>query len=190
MRGEKPLSASHVHQVSGSPPHARGKAGLNTIAATSGGITPACAGKRTSWDLPVRRQGDHPRMRGEKYEGPTFVIVNGGSPPHARGKGHAGPVEVFVRRITPACAGKSGRAHAGGELHQDHPRMRGEKTLHCFDAGLLWGSPPHARGKAVYRVNPARRLGITPACAGKSHWTMARYSVNQDHPRMRGEKAT
>ena len=50
------------------------------------------------------------------------------------------------------------------------------------------GSPPLARGKVGALLQLLNGLGITPACAGKSH-SYGPYRVQQrDHPRLRGEK--
>ena len=45
MRGEKAILAWNFSAASGSPPHARGKAGRCAEPCGAGGITPACAGK-------------------------------------------------------------------------------------------------------------------------------------------------
>ena len=48
--------------------------------------------------------------------------------------------------------------------------------------------PPHMRGKAKMICDTARRVGITPAYAGKSSGLMPRCGTNGDHPRICGEK--
>ena len=55
-------------------------------------------------------------------------------------------------------------------------------------ARILIGSPPLARGKERRKENELSRVGITPACAGKSLWWNGAISMNRDHPRLRGEK--
>ena len=70
--------------------------------------------------------------------------------------------------ITPACAGKT--TPAGGFVSPgwDHPRMRGEdRGLSLADPRVL-GSPPHARGRLAGLRGHDRKVGITPACAGKT----------------------
>ena len=66
-------------------------------------------------------------MCGEKSD-----VVNGdqpitGSPPRVRGK----EMKMFALkeniRITPACAGKSRESVNQTRIHQDHPRVCGEK---------------------------------------------------------------
>ena len=70
----------------GSPPHARGRLWVETLAIWVSGITPACAGKTYSvrWARGCRR--DHPRMRGEDFEQGRKTKLSDGSPPHARGR--------------------------------------------------------------------------------------------------------
>ena len=90
---------------------------------------------------------DHPRLRGEKYEG------------QIKQQGDTG--------ITPACAGKSKKTTLPTLPCGDHPRLRGEKPV---GRGLLpckMGSPPLARGKVAFVASAMALLGITPACAGK-----------------------
>ena len=188
MRGEKASIPRTWREVQGSPPHARGKAFSVDPRSQKQRITPACAGKSF-----IRRQTrtwfwDHPRMRGEKS--PVIIAWRTvlGSPPHARGKVVQNHQERLEGRITPACAGK--RVAFPSRLHRtkDHPRMRGEKIrLISFGAEGL-GSPPHARGKAGFKPVCRPAGGITPACAGKSSKLRSRNSLEQDHPRMRGEK--
>ena len=127
MRGEKNFERVRGFSGGGSPPHARGKAGLVKAAVNIGRITPACAGK-SGIVFPIKDNGkgspphargkawffqrhhgshqDHPRMRGEKIECPYLDLNKVGSPPHARGKAFVCRVIIETMRITPACAGK------------------------------------------------------------------------------------
>ena len=66
--------------------------------------------------------------------------------------------------------------------------MGGEKAKTAVQTGLAMGSPPHGRGKAVWPVHTAKRVGITPAWAGKSGWRASKNPPGRDHPRMGGEK--
>ena len=107
MRGEKFLPPEFQARLSGSPPHARGKAIQLVKPGLDVRITPACAGKSFNDLLKIRTSWDHPRMRGEKA---LFLLSgqsSGGSPPHARGKGVIFHFPLTLFRITPACAGKS-----------------------------------------------------------------------------------
>ena len=90
-----------------------------------------------------------------------------GSPPHARGRL---VIHSFQMRVL-----------------ADHPRMRGEDSLHLFAA--LWrdGSPPHARGRRSTNHPGKGCFRITPACAGKTKFLSDGTIAHKDHPRMRGE---
>ncbi len=65
--------------------------------------------------------------------------------------------------------------------------MRGENICSSFRIWSKSGSSPHARGKPT---DPAVRYatrGLIPACAGKTVGRIAFPTVQQAHPRMRGE---
>ena len=112
-----------------------------------------------------------------------------GSPPRVRGKAEI-PVNVHINGgITPACAGKSVKPVLLERLIEDHPRVCGEKGTRCRIAAARPGSPPRVRGKASRFPPFAWRLGITPACAGKSRPGGLRGGLGGDHPRVCGEKS-
>ncbi len=108
-------------------------------------------------------------MRGEKYDCVPTLAGFQGSPPHARGK-EDGLFNADARfGITPACAGKSHQQKHRFNGERDHPRMRGEKEQAATVLQRCGGSPPHARGKVPTIIETVPQIGITPACAGKSH---------------------
>ena len=51
----------------------------------------------------------------------------------------------------------------------------------------MQGSPPHTRGKLIYRHNREAKSRITPAHAGKTQQDIGTGGEHQDHPRTRGE---
>ena len=106
MCGEKAYKSVIAGSLWGSPPHVRGKAVVILLCVATFRITPACAGKRSSFTKSFEEHGDHPRMCGEKS---SMLCVTGcckGSPPHVRGKGYHLRGCKNGLRITPACAGK------------------------------------------------------------------------------------
>ena len=129
MRGEKRICRVPATKMLGSPPHARGKGGAETERGRSGGITPACAGKRQNNPYTGRPIRDHPRMRGEKFMTSQRGADSRGSPPHARGKGADNAGARRGLGITPACAGKRPSKTDIVKRPRDHPRMRGEKCM-------------------------------------------------------------
>ena len=107
-------------------------------------------------------------MRGEDPTTTCRLVQRRGSPPHARGR-RAKAAEARLReRITPACAGKTFEAHAQPPGKPDHPRMRGEDMKLTAKAPASAGSPPHARGRRLFRRRGSSGIRITPACAGKT----------------------
>ena len=150
-------------------------------------ITPACAGKTPAETLICHLPPDHPRMRGEDGSHDPGSCCVPGSPPHARGRHGPGVPMRRGRRITPACAGKTGCYLLQRSYHWDHPRMRGEDWCGGNSECSEEGSPPHARGRQSRRVREVAWERITPACAGKTRRWAASGSSRRDHPRMRGE---
>ena len=107
--GEKPFLAAELALMTGSPPRVRGKAFMKRYFSSYGGITPACAGKRSPSTTQRSSHGDHPRVCGEKTTICCCCATPLGSPPRVRGKDGA-PADVIAGfGITPACAGKRSR---------------------------------------------------------------------------------
>ena len=65
MRGENLIQRILQQNVTGSPPHARGKSEYMVEFEADRRITPACAGKIKLPALADLLNWDHPRMRGE-----------------------------------------------------------------------------------------------------------------------------
>ena len=93
-----------------------------------------------------------------------------GSPPLTRGKGRRIAATSLKMRITPAYAGK--RIPCGSRT--------------CKNCG----SPPLTRGKVRGMGSGGAPGRITPAYAGKSPLYIHPAQAREDHPRLRGEKAT
>ena len=194
----------------GSPPHRRGKVGLDGGLSEAVGITPAQAGKSKLALCTPSCPTDHPCAGGEKYIALSEDCLNQGSPPRGRGKGAISQRNRPCPRITPAWAGKSGklyRRHMGAQDHprragkitctntrfrfqEDHPRMGGEKANGSDAPDDDEGSPPRRRGKVGENHLVAQLPGITPAWAGKSLFCFTAAVPIQDHPRTGREKVT
>ena len=90
---------------------------------------------------------DHPRVCGEKDLKFAISGNNLGSPPRMRGKAYALGTNPDALRITPAYAGKSVFDVVIYALHEDHPRVCGEKYQNNEGVKQSQGSPPRMRGK-------------------------------------------
>ena len=127
-------------------------------------------------------------MGGEKAFQSKTNRQNMGSPPRGRGKVPYPQRGPEVNRITPAWAGKREQRSVCTDVHEDHPRVGGEKApvLSCGFIDL--GSPPRGRGKAYCGQVNDPLSGITPAWAGKRYDLLLRHYLCGDHPRVGGEK--
>ena len=167
MCGEKAASRAMPSSGQGSPPHVRGKEVWHLVEVCLVGITPACAGKRSSHSTRDSSSRDHPRACGEKLNAVDANKRPLGSPPRMRGKVLHSQAQNRSARITPAHAGKRKPTLLPPACVWDHPRACGEKPDLCYFFPGQIGSPPRMRGKAA-----GNRLGlilnrITPAHAGK-----------------------
>ena len=145
--GEKESKLQEIEDISGSPPHMRGKVATGRQTVCRCGITPAYAGKRGLRKRGSKNPADHPRICGEKWDKLPSETKQKGSPPRMRGKGACNQAVCPDNGITPAYAGKRAPYTPTSSTPRDHPRVCGEKfglPSHTF----RWvGSPPHMRGK-------------------------------------------
>ena len=189
MCGEKSGFCQRSILHLGSPPRMRGKAIVIQRVDRLGGITPACAGKRTPLLTPRSVTWDHPRVCGEKPESGRWGEQDAGSPPRMRGKAPRFLIAKGLFRITPAYAGKSVKVNEPDCLPRDHPRVCGEKTSSNVPERKNPGSPPRMQGKGCPLLFRYYFIGITPACAGKSYSPPQGSKRQGDHPRVCGEKS-
>ena len=106
-----------------------------------------------------------------------------------RGKEILDALRTALVGITPAYAGKSHFLVVNEILTKDHPRVCGEKMAMRKSVRLNLGSPPRMRGKADALCKIVVQLRITPAYAGKSVIRGGLVALNEDHPRVCGEKS-
>ena len=121
-------------------------------------------------------------MRGEYVHQiiqPTFMT---GSPPHARGILAGKSEQAMTPGITPACAGNTSFGKNSCPINGDHPRMRGEYQMLSLFCSPFLGSPPHARGIHSSNVCDSGFTGITPACAGNTHYRYIDFPVPRGSP--------
>ena len=95
-----------------------------------------------------------------------------------------------VPGLTPAHAGRtksSTRACGSGGAH---PRACGENMPICEATRPPLGSPPRMRGERRRRQRQPRRLGLTPAHAGRTASERDPHRLPRAHPRACGENTT
>ena len=146
----------------------RGKVFRKRVHRRTARITPAYAGKSCPMRCVRFLLWDHPRLCGEK---PTYLLQRSrlqGSPPPMRGK---------------VCKNNS-----SSTADEDHPRLCGEKMRMKSQVCSGKGSPPPMRGKVVPSTPKQKTMRITPAYAGKSKCSRSGHDLQQDHPRLCGEK--
>ena len=188
MCGEQHKCTHNHHTPQGSPPRVRGTATRLQILQLLEGITPACAGNRCpSGDYTAIKE-DHPRVCGEQLYEEACEAAQKGSPPRVRGTGQSRAPHRTAGRITPACAGNSGRGRGDGDGEKDHPRVCGEQHHSGHLQPEQKGSPPRVRGTAQNRSVSSHPQRITPACAGNSSWRDCLRLPGTDHPRVCGEQ--
>ena len=126
--GENRVFSGRRARQQGSPPRVRGKHFSPSSITSIRGITPACAGKTRGCMERLPHGEDHPRVCGENHRGQGRKALQEGSPPRVRGKHGCTNTECISLRITPACAGKTGRVLWKGIPVRDHPRVCGENS--------------------------------------------------------------
>ena len=150
-------------------------------------ITPAGAGKTKKEPRTQCYRSDHPRGCGENGAHARRWCCEMGSPPRMRGKQKQKWKKETHTGITPADAGKTRRQSVSLSLPLDHPRGCGENHEGKVVSAVHQGSPPRMRGKPVTKQLWHRRVGITPADAGKTLCLADECPRRGDHPRGCGE---
>ena len=110
-----------------------------------------------------------------------------GSSPRVRGKRSTRLIASLSDRLIPACAGKTLTKQLPGFESSAHPRVCGENVLYCVVGHIVVGSSPRVRGKLAHVNNWCLRVGLIPACAGKTCAIMLGSILCGAHPRVCGE---
>ena len=168
MCGEYNPNSPHCTNVEGSPPRVRGIPVGDASPGLFGGITPACAGNTAPPPPCAVPWWDHPRVCGEYPYDADLLGEAEGSPPRVRGIQKSLVAGELRHGITPACAGNTRTSEPGLRGCWDHPRVCGEYLELTERGRSAMGSPPRVRGIRTRVLHPARRTGITPACAGNT----------------------
>ena len=166
--GENVRPLRKLFRQVGSPPRVRGKRRRGTVCQRGAGLTPACAGKTSSFLMHIHWTQAHPRVCGENALVRHAGLPCRGSPPRVRGKPSQPGSKTQTPRLTPACAGKTKQSkthYVGGWAH---PRVCGENAGFSLGFRRSYGSPPRVRGKRICQTHYVQHHRLTPACAGKT----------------------
>ena len=126
-------------------------------------------------------------MCGENWWDGLVLVGGEGSSPRVRGKLIDGILGMFSAGLIPACAGKTWPAPPSTPSNPAHPRVCGENGVGGGDLQGSGGSSPRVRGKPTSASRWAARLGLIPACAGKTRTRGSSPSPRRAHPRVCGE---
>ena len=149
-------------------------------------ITPACAGITVLSGKQGTCAGDHPRVCGNYPASAEESPPLNGSPPRVRELQSDKLTYLKLTRITPACAGITGKFLFILQSVEDHPRVCGNYFLISDFVVFHAGSPPRVR--ELHRVHRfgQEHDGITPACAGITCLSFRNILGTWDHPRVCG----
>ena len=151
-RGENTSTADGARRMSGSSPLTRGKRGAWHVTRDGTGLIPAHAGKTGPARQAHRREGAHPRSRGENDLRGGRDVPARGSSPLTRGKLSRASRARCQARLIPAHAGKTSTPKSRPRLARAHPRSRGENLMNYEgDIEPGWLIPAHA-GKTHSRI--------------------------------------
>ena len=126
-------------------------------------------------------------MCGENAYSRATRSASSGSSPRVRGK-LVQQGQILVRHgLIPACAGKTLRLLGRRRGPGAHPRVCGENCTQPSPPWPLMGSSPRVRGKQEGAGGEPCRVGLIPACAGKTGSPASLTSGGRAHPRVCGE---
>ena len=188
MRGGRTPFLPYSSPSSGSSPHARGTLPIDGAVHPDKRFIPACAGNAKGLPRASCPRSVHPRMCGERVNGPNKLARIPGSSPHVRGTLSRLPEETDEGRFIPACAGNASSPQLMTQWPPVHPRMCGERVVPGGNHDMLSGSSPHVRGTLLKRQPRPHPVRFIPACAGNAAWVQCSPSGTSVHPRMCGER--
>ena len=161
-----------LESAAGSSPLARGLRKRRLTCRFGARIIPARAGFTVVFLCFGWSERDHPRSRGVYITFTAKLKPNHGSSPLARGLHQAGPQPTCSRGIIPARAGFTVGTGTSRPQRGDHPRSRGVYEIIFSLSSRVLGSSPLARGLLLIYLSQFNRIGIIPARAGFTFWTI------------------
>ena len=185
--GENTIWAAPLVPKTGSSPRVRGKLDELQSRISDAGLIPACAGKTTASQSRESESQAHPRVCGENSAIWFLRFRSPGSSPRVRGKPVFPSRQPDNERLIPACAGKTNTVGTVSASGRAHPRVCGENLDWFVMALQLGGSSPRVRGKRFSQRILRPRVGLIPACAGKTRASSNTNHPTGAHPRVCGE---
>ena len=113
-----------------------------------------------------------------------------GTSPRTRGKRPRSSRHCSGTGNIPAHAGKTAAAFLNPSPAAEHPRARGENAGVQLENLLIPGTSPRTRGKLALLQKLVQHIRNIPAHAGKTVGLTIWRSMNQEHPRARGENSS
>ena len=129
----------------------------------------------------------HPRVCGENSTARQAMRSAWGSSPRVRGKPCLSRTRSTSMGLIPACAGKTAWPPRAEGAETAHPRVCGENVSTRYGHVEAPGSSPRVRGKQELGDLPHGRVGLIPACAGKTGRSDHATTPPPAHPRVCGE---
>ena len=169
------------------PPRVRGAPGAVDGVDGVLRLTPACAGSTTKRWASRRRGSTYPRVCGEHDEASSDYSIVFDLPPRVRGAPLIGEAGPEVLRLTPACAGSTGRSSRWSCVHPTYPRVCGEHGRRGRVTRPRSDLPPRVRGALPDDGGTHHRARLTPACAGSTTFAVRWQQTRSTYPRVCGE---
>ena len=188
MGGEESTAARPAPCQVGLPPRGRGRGRPDRRGTIGFRITPAWAGKSSTWPTVRVLRWDYPRVGGEELITPCLLCAVEGLPPRGRGRECPATREDLLWGITPAWAGKSLNILVATLSQWDYPRVGGEEPSSPCTSCNAAGLPPRGRGRGLVERDEDGNPRITPAWAGKRALAIDRRGHLRDYPRVGGEE--
>ena len=189
-RGENAGERHMVLGQFGTSPRTRGKPPAQRRFSNPAGNIPAHAGKTSTNSFHAKSLSEHPRARGENDFDVSSRHFPAGTSPRTRGKQTPGHRTWNGRRNIPAHAGKTLLKHNDFLSVSEHPRARGENTVHGAERLGQRGTSPRTRGKRLLQISKKSASRNIPAHAGKTVFKQPLHGSKKEHPRARGENST
>ena len=168
MRGEYVGVGFCMTRLPGSPPHAWGILDSVRHWWARQRFTPTCVGNTRTTNSSHLSPPVNPHMRGEYSIASMASARVRGSPPHAWGILLHAPAGEGVHRFTPTCVGNTYARRSRTASRPVHPHMRGEYDENGMFEIFTHGSPPHAWGIRLQRLQDSLLHRFTPTCVGNT----------------------